>query len=326
MNMKTNQGCLWIWKRPQLSDRLQGNVYGNTQDTKRSKIWYFASKLSLQIFQLCPTQTSDETDRCDKFKSVSEGEPIMMKLTSTIQGVLCSICSYSCVRICLSTKMNMCTDRCSYVETLIQVNCKYKQECMYKFKDKWNLKTNLHIYICKFIYSWALFLCTIESLSSKYLESSSYRSTISQLKSLRTLGWMWDPLTIVYNYDTMMTMMMTMTMMMMMMKGVELGEKKWNPRQLHCLLNLDNLSPGRADGKINWKWIWNAEIQICSVRGPAPEFSVLYRVKYRFWRAAALSANCWPRCTSPVHKSVGFRILSPHEESLHACLGFLVKV
>ena len=112
----------------------------------------------------------------------------------------------------------------------------------------------------------------------------------------------------------------------LMMKGVELGEKKWNPRQLHCLLNLDNLSPGRADGKINWKWIWNAEIQICSVRGPAPEFSVLYRVKYRFWRAAALSANCWPRCTSPVHKSVGFRILSPHEESLHACLGFLVKV
>ena len=112
----------------------------------------------------------------------------------------------------------------------------------------------------------------------------------------------------------------------LMMKGFELGEKKWNPRQLHCLLNLDNLSPGRADGKINWKWIWNAEIQICSVRGPAPEFSVLYRVKYRFWRAAALSANCWPRCTSPVHKSVGFRILSPHEESLHACLGFLVKV
>ena len=91
------------------------------------------------------------------------------------------------------------------------VNCKYKQECMYKFKDKWNLKTNLHIYICKFTYSWALFLCTIESLSSKYLESSSYRSTISQLKSLRTLGWMWDPLTIVYNYNTM--MMMTMMRM-----------------------------------------------------------------------------------------------------------------
>ena len=50
----------------------------------------------------------------------------------------------------------------------------------------------------------------------------------------------------------------------LMMKGFELGEKKWNPWQLHCLLNLDNLSP--ADGKINWKWISKAEIEIQGIQ------------------------------------------------------------
>ena len=107
----------------------------------------------------------------------------------------------------------------------------------------------------------------IELLSSNYLESSSYRWTISQLKSLGTLRWMWDPLTIAYN-DNMMTMMMMVMVMMMTLfwwwKGLNWVKRSeilcCCSRQLHCLLNLDNLRP--ADGKINWKWISNAEMEI----------------------------------------------------------------
>ena len=226
----------------------------------------------------------------------------MIKLTSTIQGY-CAQSGPIVVLVFVWSQRGICVQKGAGM-WLIQVSYTYMQECMYKFKDKWNLKTNWHILyihmqiyifwgtvpvrlqwtlscyhpticiyvcVCICICTWNTVPSTIESLSSKYLESSSYRSTISQLKSLRTLGWMWDPLTIVYNYDDDDDNYDTV----LMMKGVELGEKKWNPRQLHCLLNLDNLSPGRADGKINWKWIWNAEIQIC-VRGRLPPNSQFF--------------------------------------------------
>ena len=67
----------------------------------------------------------------------------MIKLTSTIQGY-CAQSAPIVVLVFVWSQRGICVQKGAGM-WLIQVSYTYMQECMYKFKDKWNLKTDWHI-------------------------------------------------------------------------------------------------------------------------------------------------------------------------------------
>ena len=141
--------------------------------------------------------------------------PIMIKLTC---GSRCPICGRGC--ICLINKRNtnsinstrVSNNTCGATNTNTGKNC---SNCSAQLAMKAECETS----------------CSPQL--------SLYRPTIwNQAFIIQLfLSWSrWERLggceIIAYNVDD----------RVLMMKGFELGEKKWNPWQLHCLLNLDNLS------------------------------------------------------------------------------------
>ena len=205
----------------------------------------FASKLYANGSIVC-WETSDETDR-----------ESMWHLEIYIGGQS-YIAQYTCIVHCDTLKSILDADHdkvdmlvhCAQLATGSPFENYFANSCKSRIEG-----ANIYSFCIpeRNLQYIALRNCAIGLLSWNYLESRSYRSSISQLKSLVTLGWMCDPSTIGlndYNENK-----------MRMMKEFELVEI---PRQLHCLLNLDNLSP--ADGKINWKWISKAEIEIQGIQ------------------------------------------------------------
>ena len=210
----------------------------------------FASKLYANGSIVC-WETSDETDRGS-----------VWHLEIYIGGQSLYIAQYTCIMYC--TLYIVTPWSLYWTPIMIKLTCwsivltllpGLDLKIILQIAARVGMKANIYDFCIPHRYLQYITLrnCAIVLLSWNYLESRSYRSTISQLKSLVTLGWMCDPSTIGLNDHN--------ENKMRMMKEFELVEI---PRQLHCLLNLDNLSP--ADGKINWKWISKAEIEIQGIQ------------------------------------------------------------